>query len=47
VHTDETEMLRKLIWAGLLTATGALASIAAHRVSTEIWLRVFDEEPPV
>jgi hypothetical protein len=42
----ENEVVRRLIWSGMLAATGALASIAAHRLSTFIWKRVFDEEPP-
>ncbi len=39
-------MVRRLMWAGLLAATGALASIVAHRTSSAIWTRVFNEEPP-
>jgi hypothetical protein len=46
VDADDTDMLRKLIWAGLLAASGALASLIAHRISSAIWVRVFDEEPP-
>ncbi|MFN2612939.1 MAG: hypothetical protein ABR536_06180 [Solirubrobacterales bacterium] len=42
----ESDAVRKLIWAGLLAATGALATIAAHRASEAIWFRIFDEEPP-
>lgn len=42
----ESDVVRRLIWSGLLALTGALASIAAHRASTIIWQRVFDEEPP-
>jgi hypothetical protein len=42
----ENDMVRRLLWAGLLAATGALASIAAHRASVAIWVRVFNEEPP-
>ncbi len=42
----ENEVVRRLIWSGLLAATGALASIAAHRASTLIWKRMFDEDPP-
>lgn len=42
----ESDMLRRFIWAGLLAATGALATVAAHRVSEVIWRRVFNEEPP-
>jgi hypothetical protein len=42
----DSEVVRRLLWAGLLAATGALASVAAHRASTFIWKRVFDEDPP-
>jgi|GEM_PF-194657 hypothetical protein len=42
----ESDVVRRLIWSGLLALTGALASIAAHRLSALIWQRVFDEEPP-
>lgn len=42
----DNEIVRKLLWSGLVAATGALASVVAHRVSAAIWLRVFNEEPP-
>ena len=42
----DNEIVRRLMWAGLLAGTGALASLLAHRASTMIWYRVFDEEPP-
>ena len=42
----DNDVVRRLIWAGLLAATGALASVVAHKVSTAIWYRVFNEEPP-
>jgi hypothetical protein len=34
------------MWSGLLAGTGALAQLVAARVSTLLWKRVFDEEPP-
>jgi hypothetical protein len=40
------DIVKKLIWSGLLAATGALASVAAHRVAVLIWERAFDEDPP-
>jgi hypothetical protein len=40
------EMVRRLIWSGMLAATGALASIVAHRAATLIYQRVFGEDPP-
>ena len=42
----DNEIVRRIVWSGLLTATGALASILAARVSAVIYRRVFDEDPP-
>jgi len=42
----DSDIVRRLIWAGLLAGTGALASLAAHRLSTVIWYRIFNEDPP-
>jgi hypothetical protein len=42
----ENDVLKRLLWTGLLAATGALASVAATRVSSVIWRRVFREDPP-
>ena len=42
----ENEIVRQLLWAGLVAGIGALASIAAKRGAEAIWVRVFDEEPP-
>jgi hypothetical protein len=42
----DNDILRRLLWAGLVAAAGALASVAANRVAAAIWTRVFDEEPP-
>jgi hypothetical protein len=42
----ENEMIKRLVWSGLLTAMGALASIATQRGAALVWRKVFDEEPP-
>ena len=42
----ENDILRRLLWAGLLAASGALASVVANRAAVAIWERVFGEEPP-
>jgi hypothetical protein len=42
----ENEMVKRLVWSGLLAAFGALASIAAQRGASLVWRRMFDEEPP-
>lgn len=42
----QNDTVKRLMWSGLLAATGALASIAANRLAGVIWRRVFEEEPP-
>jgi hypothetical protein len=42
----DNEIVRRLIWSGLLAATGALASILAARVASIVYRRLFDEDPP-
>lgn len=42
----DNDIVRRLIWTGLLAATGALASVVAHRLSATIYERIFNEEPP-
>ena len=42
----DNDVFKRLIWTGLLAATGALASVAATRVSAIVWRRLFDEDPP-
>ena len=40
------EMTKKLVWSGLLAATGALASILAARMAALVYRRIYDEDPP-
>ncbi len=42
----ESGFAKRLMWAGLLAALGALASIATQRAATMIWHRAFGEDPP-
>jgi hypothetical protein len=42
----DSDILRRLLWTGLLAATGALASVLANRAASAIWVRVFKEDPP-
>jgi hypothetical protein len=42
----DSYILRRLIWAALLAATGALATVAAHRLSEVIYRSFLKEEPP-
>ena len=42
----ENDIVRRLLWSGMLAAIGALASLVAHRASAALWQRLFREEPP-
>ena len=40
------EIVKRLMWTGLVAGVGALASVVSMRISTLIWQRVFREDPP-
>jgi hypothetical protein len=40
------EMTKRLVWSGILAATGALASIVATRFAAIVYRRIYDEDPP-
>ena len=42
----QNDLVKRLMWSGLLAGVGALATIVANRVATAIWVRVFNEDPP-
>jgi hypothetical protein len=42
----ENEMVKRLIWSGLLAGLGALASVVTSKLAATIWRRAFGEEPP-
>jgi Protein of unknown function (DUF4235) len=42
----ENEIVKRVMWSGLLTSVTALAGLVAHRLAATVWRRVFDEEPP-
>jgi hypothetical protein len=42
----DNDTVKRLMWAGLLAALGALASVATTRAAAMIWRRAFGEDPP-
>ncbi len=42
----DNDIVKRLIWSGMLAASGALASILAARVAALLYRRLFDEDPP-
>ena len=43
----DNDLVKRLMWSGLLAGVGALTTIVATRIAAVIWVRVFDEDPPV
>jgi hypothetical protein len=46
VSRVDNELAKRLVWSGLLAATGALASIVAARVAAVVFRRIYGEDPP-
>jgi len=42
----DNDVVKRLMWTGLVAALGALASVAATKAAALIWRRAFDEDPP-
>lgn len=42
----DNDLVRKLIWSGMVTASTALASLLAARLAGVAYRRIFNEEPP-
>jgi hypothetical protein len=42
----ENDIVKRLVWSGMLTVASALASLAATRAAAVLWRRLFDEDPP-
>lgn len=42
----ENELVKRLVWSGMLAACGALASIVAARAAAMLYRRVYGEDPP-
>ena len=42
----DNEIVKRLMWSGLLTASSALATIAAARMAALLWKQIFDVDPP-
>jgi hypothetical protein len=43
----ENDLVKKLMWSGLVTLVSALSAIAARKGAEQVWIRVMGEEPPV
>lgn len=46
LSTMENDLVKRLMWSGLLAGIGALASLVSQRIAAYAWRRTFHEEPP-
>jgi hypothetical protein len=42
----DNDIAKRLVWSGMLAASGALASIAATRIAAIVFRRIYNEDPP-
>jgi hypothetical protein len=42
----DNEIVKRLMYSGLLAGIGAVASVATAKLAAMIWRRAFGEEPP-
>jgi hypothetical protein len=42
----QQDIVKRLVWSGMLAAFGALASLVTTRVAAIAYRRIFDEDPP-
>lgn len=42
----DNDLVKRLVWSGMLAGCGALASIVAARAAGLLYRRVYGEDPP-
>ena len=42
----DNDLVKRLMWSGLLAGLGALTTIVSNRIAIVVWQRLFDEDPP-
>ncbi len=40
------DLTKRLVWSGLLAGIGALATIVSSKIAAQIYIRIFNEDPP-
>lgn len=43
----QNDIVKKLVWSGIMAGVGAIVAIAARKIAEQIWIRVFNEPPPI
>jgi hypothetical protein len=42
----DNDIVKRLVWSGMLAAGGAIASIVATRLAAVVFRRIYNEDPP-
>jgi len=42
----DNQIVKRLMWSGLVAGIGALATVITTKLATLIWVRLFGEDPP-
>ena len=42
----DNDVVKRLVWAGLLAGIGAVASVLTTRAAALVWRRLYGEDPP-
>lgn len=42
----DNDIVKRLVWSGLLAAIGAAASVVTTRIAAVVYRRLFGEDPP-
>ncbi len=42
----DNDIVKRLVWSGLLAGVGALASLVTTRIAAVVYRRIFGEDPP-
>jgi hypothetical protein len=42
----DNDLVKKLMYSGLVTVLGALAAITARKAADQLWVRFMGEDPP-
>ena len=42
----DNDIVKRLVWSGLLAGIGAVATMITTRVAAQVYRRIFGEDPP-
>jgi len=43
----QNDLVKKLVWSGVMAGVSALAAIAGRKAAEQIWTKLFNEAPPI